>query len=57
MKENSEEENILNQFLNYPNIHLLNDEVFQNQYENTVILLTGSKDMNYIIQPLIKILS
>ena len=56
-KKNSKEEKLLQQFLIYPNIQMIDENIFKKQYHNTVFLFTGSKDMAYLIQPFVNHLS
>lgn len=44
-KQGSDEEQLINDFVKIPNITILNDELFEKTYKNTVFLFTGSKDM------------
>ncbi len=53
----SKEEALIQQFLIYPNIHLIQEGIFEKEYHHTVFLFTGSKDMSYLIQPFLHNLS
>lgn len=55
-QKESNEEKLLQSFCKHPRIQLFSDTFYQHDYENTVFLFTGSKDMHDNIQKLLDIL-